>query len=104
MTFRYETSFIQGVTHDILFIPFYKIKSQETDLKPEQSLFVECINQMLNVKQSILVKSLGLNFDKLKIYKQSQRMDESYYYSSRQERTRDMIIILKIVSRQDYLV
>lgn len=74
LTFRYETSFIKSVTHGVLFTPFYKIKSQETDLKPEQSLFVECINQMLDVKHSIIGKDLGLNFNKLKIYRLSQRM------------------------------
>ena len=59
--------FLRNKTYETLYEPFYDIKTQESSLKPKQSHFVECINEMLELRQEIIGKHLSLTFESLRI-------------------------------------
>lgn len=67
LAFKYDTSFLRNKTYETLYEPFYDIKNQDSSLKPKQTHFIECIDQMLELRQEIIGKNLGLTFESLGI-------------------------------------
>ena len=54
LAYKYETSFLRNATYKNLFLPFFEIKNEESELSTEgQTHFKECVNQMLDTREEI---------------------------------------------------
>ena len=72
-------SFISQSMRKTLYKPFKEIKTSKKPLTDYQELYVECIDDILEMKQTIQGEDLELNFDGLELYDEIEKED-SYMF------------------------